>query len=404
MSTTNTRKRHRRAIQTINEEDAENTPILTEAQLEALNDELPANGAARKVFAELQENLARLREEQQDLRAELTTRKKARTRSMRVAKQSKEDFDVGDAGRFFALNRWAFVPNLTWMSEDILSIPDDNPQLASHLVPKKRFVQDYIEVLPDTVKANYQDEDIRTMFSTDMGTIRSTKVHDVKLAAYKIFDAELAKYITSSRAPGNEIVCQHAQDLLGFQPRDPNDPKSQDMYSKKPPFMFAEGDGPQTERLFRVEILAKTLRVMLFGRSSLDGPSVSNNETYGKMWGVTTVTAPLIAFATTVVNYLLSPDREFTPRGKHSNMEYSSRYARYRKLAETLQSFSAGRETLKFWNNIVFAGYSVDNGGDAIEADDDEDLLQEIATAASADSTIGTLNEPEQPGEPEGSE
>ncbi|TDL21300.1 hypothetical protein BD410DRAFT_789724 [Rickenella mellea] len=396
MSTTNPRKRHRRVVQSVNKADAENIPILTEAQLEAVNGELPVNGVARQIFKELQENLAQLREEQRDLRAELATRKKARTRSIRVTKETKEHFDVGDAARFFAVNRWAFIPNFTWMGEDILSVPDDDPELAHHVVPKKQFLQNYIDALPAAVRNNYRDEDFRAMFATDMGTIRSTKVHEVKLAAYKIFDKELADYITSSRGAGNEAVYQRAEDLLGFTPRDPNNPNSHDTYSNKPPFMFAEGDGLQSERMFRVETLAKTLRVILFGQSSVNSLSVANNDTYGKMWGVTTITAPLIAFATTVINYLLSRDREFTPRGKNTQMEYSARYARYRKLAETLQTFPAGRETLKFLNNIVFAGYSMDNGREAVEADDDEDLLQEIANAAAADSTLSALDQPEE--------
>jgi hypothetical protein len=45
------RKRRRRVIQDVNDEDAENIPILTEAQREAINNDLPANGELRKVCA-----------------------------------------------------------------------------------------------------------------------------------------------------------------------------------------------------------------------------------------------------------------------------------------------------------------------------------------------------------------
>ncbi len=45
----NPRKRRHRVIQEINDADAENMPILTDAQLETLNSELSHNGEARKV-------------------------------------------------------------------------------------------------------------------------------------------------------------------------------------------------------------------------------------------------------------------------------------------------------------------------------------------------------------------
>ncbi len=93
---------------------------------------------------------------------------------------------------------------------------------------------------------------------TDMGSVRSTKLHDVKSAAYKIFGPELAGYITSCRTPGySGGPNATAQELLGFKPRDIEDPKSKDTYATKPPFIFAEGTAPRATRVFRVEIIAK---------------------------------------------------------------------------------------------------------------------------------------------------
>jgi hypothetical protein len=82
---------------------------------------------------------------------------------MRVSKKSEEDFGVGDTARFFAINIWAFAPNLTWMGEDIETMPDDDPALPSHLVPRKKFIQDYIDALPPTVRESYAEIDIRSI-------------------------------------------------------------------------------------------------------------------------------------------------------------------------------------------------------------------------------------------------
>lgn len=90
-----------------------------------------------------------------------------------------------------------------------------------------------------------------------MGNMRSSKVHDVKEAAHKLWDRDLANYIQQVRTPGNTVECAKAKELLGFKARNPNDPNSRDSYSIKPPFILGDGDGSQAERLFRVELLAK---------------------------------------------------------------------------------------------------------------------------------------------------
>jgi hypothetical protein len=96
-----------------------------------------------------------------------------------------------------------------------------------------------------------------------MGSIRSTKVYDVKQAAFRIFEVPVADYITAARTPGIQMdPPAQVQELLGFQPRNPNDPKSKDTYSTKPPLIFGAGEGPQTERLFRVEMLAKVMSLL----------------------------------------------------------------------------------------------------------------------------------------------
>ncbi len=49
VSMTNPRKRRRRVVQEINNAEAENFSIMTESDMTALNNELSANGMARKV-------------------------------------------------------------------------------------------------------------------------------------------------------------------------------------------------------------------------------------------------------------------------------------------------------------------------------------------------------------------
>ncbi len=107
--------------------------------------------------------ITQLADERRDLKAELATRKKQRTRAVRASKQNEEDFAVGDAARYFAVNRWAFVPNQTWLGEDIDNVPDDEPNLEAHVIPKKRFLLDYIGVLPVVIKDSYADSDIRSV-------------------------------------------------------------------------------------------------------------------------------------------------------------------------------------------------------------------------------------------------
>jgi hypothetical protein len=94
------------------------------------------------------------------------------------------------------------------------------------------------------------------------------------------------------------------------------------------------------------------------------------------------------------VNYLLSPDREFTPTGKYSKMEYGERYARYRSWATGLATYEAGRETIKFWERIVLAGFTANNGDAAEEGTDDGDILTQIQAAAAAEAESNRPNVP----------
>lgn len=72
-------------------------------------------------------------------------------------------------------------------------------------------------------------------------------------------------------------------------------------------------------------------------------------------------------------------------------MEYSSRYLRYRAWASCLPTYAAGRETIKFWNDIVFAGYSRNNGLDIVESSNGDDFMQELTSVAAAEEAANDL-------------
>jgi hypothetical protein len=55
----------------------------------------------------------------------------------------------------------------------------------------------------------------------------------------------------------------------------------------------------------------------------------------------------------------MSVDDEFTLVGALSQMDYWSSFKDYLTLANELEGFEGGRDTLKMWNEVVFAGTAV---------------------------------------------
>jgi hypothetical protein len=49
------------------------------------------------------------------------------------------------------------------LGEDIDNVPEDEPNLEAHVIPKKQFLLDYIGVLPAAIKDSYADSDIRSV-------------------------------------------------------------------------------------------------------------------------------------------------------------------------------------------------------------------------------------------------
>jgi len=144
-----------------------------------------------------------------------------------------------------------------------------------------------------------------------MADIRSQIGHRVrKQAALGIFGPTIAVIIhdDNMRTENTEL-----KQMVGWD-------AEKNTYSSHVPLLYGEGSGPRTERAFRSQVLMRVsptlllttpyltftlfqaLRVILFGPSSLnEGSLIVTRDTYGKLWGVKTVTAGAMATAATVV-------------------------------------------------------------------------------------------------------
>jgi hypothetical protein len=89
--------------------------------------------------------------------------------------------------------------------------------------------------------------------------------------------------------------------------------------------------------------------------------------------------------------YVISPDDEFTPKGKITHINYWKRFIKYGELAAKLERTSVGKETFRLWNEYVFNG-AQDKHDPAVEdLEGVDELLDELDRLAEIEQEMGSL-------------
>ncbi|KAF9783984.1 hypothetical protein BJ322DRAFT_988718, partial [Thelephora terrestris] len=99
-----------------------------------------------------------------------------------------------------------------------------------------------------------------------------------------------------------------------------------------PPILLPEGSTRMRD-VFLNPALINVLKVIFFGRSSLEGNGKSSGPTpSGVKWGLSEVTPGTIALAAVIVRAILSPDTDFAPRGNVTGINYLESFREYKKI------------------------------------------------------------------------
>ncbi|KAI0695482.1 hypothetical protein BC835DRAFT_1414872 [Cytidiella melzeri] len=138
-----------------------------------------------------------------------------------------------------------------------------------------------------------------------------------------------------------------------------------------PDILFPDDRPGQLAWLFKTKRIVYVIKSGILGIGSIKGNS--NTLAKAHKWGITTVTPGLIAFAATVLIYLVSGDDSFTVASstKSVTYDYQSLFDRYVKLLHTK---SRGTELLIVWMNKEVFGKDNANIPDTGPAAPNDDI------------------------------
>ncbi|KAG9085857.1 hypothetical protein FRC06_003414 [Ceratobasidium sp. 370] len=108
-------------------------------------------------------------------------------------------------------------------------------------------------------------------------------------------------------------------------------------YRALPPLFYGDELSHSNEQLFRHKILLRLFRACAFGPSSVPATGTAPADPRGqpvlaKKLALKSITPGAIAFSATLARWCLSPDKEFSEKGKISAIEYKKDYGYYKKI------------------------------------------------------------------------
>ncbi|EIW74928.1 hypothetical protein CONPUDRAFT_159699 [Coniophora puteana RWD-64-598 SS2] len=225
--------------------------------------------------------------------------------------------DVPTRAKFFAAFVQPFFPGRdTFMLPDPPAgspEPDDPDRFLSPEDNIFANVYEIIYVLPEVSRRSRQTNELITMFENSMDKVRSTEIHKVRGRAVTVLGIPGAQETWfSTKFKGREDVPQ-LRDMLGV----PRDAKKPFKYKLWAPILFTDGVVRMSTPFSNWEPLAKVLKVILWGPTSLDhsGPPIGGPHRNARLWNATHSTPGAFAFAAIIVIYLCSPDNEFSKDG-----------------------------------------------------------------------------------------
>ncbi|KAH9993317.1 hypothetical protein BJV74DRAFT_795625 [Russula compacta] len=106
--------------------------------------------------------------------------------------------------------------------------------------------------------------------------------------------------------------------------------------------------------LFEVEALAMFLRIILHGKSAIDGSGLGQHPNKALLWGVMETTPGMITLAATVLTFVCGPDQTFTQKTKgKSKIVWKMHFLQYKQtILHFLSSYC--KHLLAFYDVHIF--------------------------------------------------
>ncbi|KAG1846022.1 hypothetical protein F4604DRAFT_1977349 [Suillus subluteus] len=223
----------------------------------------------------------------------------------------------------------------------ILRLPVPNPppiiispsRYATKGAEELCLVTEVYLLLPDHLHRFVPTSHFQSLLEHHLQGGRSSEISKIRLMAGRIFSLN-ASYFDLSFMQRDTIP--EIQKMLGG----PGTAGGRSSPSKFPPILFTNSEmDPTMSTVFgNWEPLAKAIRIVMFGKNSLDISGWPRAKCNARKWGTMSSTPGLLAWGWVALIFILSSDTSFTKSGvgAKSRLPYAAMFMAYKQLWVTL--------------------------------------------------------------------
>ncbi|KAG9041260.1 hypothetical protein FS837_012489 [Tulasnella sp. UAMH 9824] len=364
---------------------------------EDLIDAEKSRSALRTTIRNIQRELAekdQVIEEQRDLIQKLEsdvqglkkTATKRRKRATAVPVNENEQSLEAVAKKFTVMNHFYVTDPEAFLKVQLSEMWTDKTRFDSEQNQLEGLIRELDGMLSDGLREQRIQSADRwaAVFELAQQDERHSMTHRIRTSnTTAVFGSEIATELEARHRPQSPLL----QQLLGFNAENGT-------YERMPPILRANSDQPPSKaNMLNSQVVKKVIQAMLMGPASLvkyQDPDISlSAKCNGKIWNVTSVTPGIIAFASILIRYALSPDNEFGPTGQTSGIPYLEDFEYYKKclIVGQRKKVKEVMDLFESFNGALFpnhkASWSDQRASQRRLAEEDDDLFQEIAEAMS---------------------
>ncbi|KAG1896769.1 uncharacterized protein F5891DRAFT_1192664 [Suillus fuscotomentosus] len=223
----------------------------------------------------------------------------------------------------------------------ILKLPVPNPppaiisgsRYASKSAEELGLVTELYSLLPDHLHRFVLTLHFQSLLEQQLQGGRSSEIGKLRVMAGRIFSLNLSYFDIGFT---NWDTIPEIQKMLG------TGPGSHSTLSKFPPVLFTrqERDPTMSTVFGNWEPLSKAIRIVMFGKNSLDIAGWPRAKCNTRKWGIISCTPGLLAWGWVALIFILSPDTSFTKDGvgTKSRLPYAAMFTAYKQLWSTSSS------------------------------------------------------------------
>ncbi|KAG1828217.1 hypothetical protein EV424DRAFT_1289110, partial [Suillus variegatus] len=255
----------------------------------------------------------------------------------RSSAQVPDELKVFDVELSTFSRKYGIVAEMFPPEHRILKLPVPNPppaiisrsRYASKSAEELGLVTELYSLLPDHLHRFVPTSHFQSLVRQSiMLCSRSSEISKLRVMAGRIFSLDPSYFDIGFT---NRDTIPEIQKMLGT-----TGPGSRSTLSKFPPVLFTrqERDPTMSTVFGNWEPLAKAIRIIMFGKNSLDIAGWPRAKCNARKWGVTSCTPGLLAWGWVALIFILSPNTSFTKDGvgAKSRLPYAAMFTAYKQL------------------------------------------------------------------------